>query len=128
MTKSEGEGASAEKLDEAIDHLCQGGRKCLARRKLHNFPSHFGIQNKMTEFLMESAVAIEVLHDCIWEVVMKVMEDAEKPAADGLGITLCLVDMLPTVLLQLAFNTATPGSPVLLPRSILLSLTPGWTF
>ena len=85
-------------------------------------------QNKMTEFLMESAVAIEVLHDCIWEVVMKVMEDAEKPAADGLGITLCLVDMLPTVLLQLAFNTATPGSPVLLPRSILLSLTPGWTF
>ena len=40
---------------------------------------------------------------------MKVMEDAGKPMADGLGITLCLVDMLPTIPLQLAFNTATPG-------------------
>ena len=29
--------------------------------------------------------------------------------ADGLGITLRLVDMLPTILLQLAFNMATPG-------------------
>ena len=29
--------------------------------------------------------------------------------ADGLGIALCLVDMLPTIPLQLAFNMATPG-------------------
>ena len=78
---------------------------------------------------MESAVAIEVLHDCIWEVVMKVMEDAEKPAADGLGITLCLVDMLPTVLLQLAFNTATLGLTRICSRGLFCSvLTPGWTF
>ena len=37
------------------------------------------------------------------------MEDAGKPVADGLGITLHLVDMLPTILLQLAFNMATLG-------------------
>ena len=39
--------------------------------------------------------------------VSQVMEDAGKSLADGLGITLCLVDMLPTIPLQLAFNTAT---------------------
>ena len=56
-------------------------------------------QNKMAEFLTESSTAIEALHDCIWTVVMKVMEDAGKPAADGLGIAMHLVDMLPTILL-----------------------------
>ena len=40
---------------------------------------------------------------------MKIMEDARKPVADGLGIILHLVDMLPTILLQLTFNMATPG-------------------
>ena len=40
---------------------------------------------------------------------MKVMEDAREPMADGLGIALCLVDMLPTILPQLAFNMATLG-------------------
>ena len=40
---------------------------------------------------------------------MKVMEDARKPTADGLGIALHLVDMLPTIPLQLTFNMATLG-------------------
>ena len=40
---------------------------------------------------------------------MKIMEDAGKPMADGLGIALHLVDMLLTILLQLTFNMVTPG-------------------
>ena len=36
-------------------------------------------------------------------------EDAGKSAADSLGIALHLVDMLPAIPLQLAFNTATAG-------------------
>ena len=47
---------------------------------------------------------------------MKVMEDAGKPAADGLEIALHLVDMLPTILLQLAFHTATPGLTSFVPK------------
>ena len=35
------------------------------------------------------------------------MEDMGKSMVDGLGITLHLVDMLPTIPLQLAFNKAT---------------------
>ena len=37
------------------------------------------------------------------------MEDAGKSVVDSLGIALHLVDMLPTIPLQLAFNTATAG-------------------
>ena len=42
-------------------------------------------------------------------VVLKVMEDAGKPVADGLGITMHHVDMLPTILLHLTFQSAVPG-------------------
>ena len=109
MIKSKGEGASAEKLDEAIDHLCKEVGKAWVDTNSIIFCHALEYQDKMTEFLMESAVSIEALCDCIWEVVMKVMEDAGKSTADGLGITLNLVDMLPTILLQLAFNMATLG-------------------
>ena len=51
-------------------------------------------QNKLSDFLTESKDAIEALHDYIWMVIVKVMEDAGKPMANGLGITMCLVDML----------------------------------
>ena len=54
-------------------------------------------QNKLSDFLTESKGAIETLHDCIWMVVVKVMEDAGKPTADGLEIAVHLVDMLPTI-------------------------------
>ena len=47
---------------------------------------------------------------------MKVMEDAAKPMADGLGITMCHVGMLPTILLQLAFHSATPGLTGFMPE------------
>ena len=49
------------------------------------------------------------MHERIWKVVSQVMEDAGKSMVDGLGITLHLVDMLPTIPLQLAFNTSTAG-------------------
>ena len=42
-------------------------------------------------------------------VVLKVMEDAGKLMADGWGITMHLVDMLPTILLHLTFQSAVPG-------------------
>ena len=73
-------------------------------------------QNKMSDFLTESDEAIEVLHDCIWKVVMKVMEDAGKPTADDLGITMHLVDMLPTMPLHLAFHSSTPGLTGFMPE------------
>ena len=63
----------------------------------------------MIELITSSGEAIQALHECIWKVVTQVMEDAGKSMADGLGIALHLVDMLPTILLQLAFNTATAG-------------------
>ena len=66
-------------------------------------------QNKMSDFLTESGKAIEALHDRILMVVLKVIEDAGKPTADGLGIAMCLVDMLPTILLHLMFQSAVPG-------------------
>ena len=66
-------------------------------------------QNKMSDFLTESDEAIEALYDRIWMVVMNVMEDAGKPMADGFQIAMHLVDMLPTIPLQLAFHLSTPG-------------------
>ena len=56
----------------------------------------------MSNFLTESENVIEALHDCILMVVMKVMEHAGKPVANGFGITLHLVDMLPTIPIHLA--------------------------
>ena len=52
----------------------------------------------MIELIMSSGEAIQALHEHIWKVVTQVMEDAGKSVADGLGIALCLVDMLPTIL------------------------------
>ena len=68
-------------------------------------PSCLGLPGQ-DERLTESSQAIEALQDCIWTVVLKVMEDAGKPAADGLGIAMHLVDMLPTIPLYLAFKSA----------------------
>ena len=73
-------------------------------------------QNKLNNFLTESEDAIEALHDHIWTVVVKVMEDAGKPTANGLGITVHLVDMLPTIPIHLAFHSSTPGLPRFVPE------------
>ena len=109
MIKSEGEGASAEKLNEAIDCLWEEAGKAWLDMNSLLFCHALEYQNKMSEFLTESNEAIEALHDRIWSVVMKVMEDAGKPMADGLGIAMRLVDMLPTIPLHLAFHLSTPG-------------------
>ena len=66
-------------------------------------------QRYMVQLINRSQEAIQALHECIWEVVHWVMESAGKSAADGLGVALHLVDMLPTIPLQLTFNTVTPG-------------------
>ena len=66
-------------------------------------------QKYMVQLVNSSQEAIQALHECIWEVVHRVMESAGKSAADGLGIALHLVDMLPTIPLQLTFNTVTAG-------------------
>ena len=65
----------------------------------------------MIKLVTRSWEAIQALHECIWKVVSQVMENAGKSMVDSLGITLRLVDMLPTIPLQLAFNTATAGLP-----------------
>ena len=41
-------------------------------------------------------------------VVTKVMEDAGAPMSNGLGITIHLVDMLPSILANLAFHATVP--------------------
>ena len=100
-----GGGTSAEKLDEAIDHLQEEAGEAWLDRNSILFHHAMEYQNKMSNFLTESNKAIEALCDHIWMV----MEDAGKPTADGLGIAMYLVDMLPTILLHLAFHSSTPG-------------------
>ena len=62
----------------------------------------------MVRLINRGQEAIQDLHDHIWEVVRWVMESAGKSTVDGLGITLHLVSLLPTIPLQPAFNTVTP--------------------
>ena len=66
-------------------------------------------QRYMVQLVNCGQEAIHALHECIWEVVCRVMESAGKSAADGLGIALHLVGMLPTIPLQLTFNSITAG-------------------
>ena len=75
-------------------------------------------QQFMVWLINRSQEAIQALHDQNWEVVRRVMESAGKSAADGLGITLHLVSMLPTIPLQPAFNTVTPKPPGYTPRAL----------
>ena len=70
---------SAEEIDEAIDHLrVEAGEAWL---EMNSILYHHALeyQEKMTEFVTESSRAIKALHDRIWDVVMKVMEDARNP-------------------------------------------------
>ena len=66
-------------------------------------------QKYMVQLINRSQEAIQALHERIWEVVCRVMESAGKSMADSLGIALHLVAMLPTIPLQLTFNTVTAG-------------------
>ena len=66
-------------------------------------------QRYMVQLVDCSQEAIQALHACIWEVVCWVMESAGKSAADGLGVALHLVNMLPTIPLHLSFNMVAAG-------------------
>ena len=108
---SDGEGTSKEKRDKAIEHLrAEGGAAWLDTNSLL-FRHALEYQSRMIELITRSQESIQALHDRIWKVVIQVMEKAGKSTVDSLGITLHLVDMLPTIPLKLAFNTATAGLP-----------------
>ena len=78
MLKSEGQGASTEEIDEAIDCLRVEAGKAWLEMNSILYCHALEYQEKMTEFVTESGRAIEASHDHIWDVVMKVMEDAGK--------------------------------------------------
>ena len=124
LIKSNGEGTSKEKWDEAIEHLrAEGGVAWLETNSLL-FHHALEYQSRMIELIMRSQESIQALHDHIWKVVIHVMEKAGKSVADSLGITLHLVDMLPTIPLQLAFNTTTAGLPGCVPE--IYTVRPRW--
>ena len=75
-------------------------------------------QQFMVRLINRSQEAIQALHGRIWEVVHRVMESAGKSAADGLGIALHLVSMLPTIPLEPAFNTVTAQPPGYTPGAL----------
>ena len=75
-------------------------------------------QNNMTELITRSQEAIQALHEHIWEVVCWVMESAGKSVVDSLEIALHLVDMLPSIPLQLTFNTVTARLPRFTPEAL----------
>ena len=82
-------------------------------------------QNNMIELITRSQEAIQALHEHIWKVVCRVMESAGKSVADGLGIALHLVDMLPTIPLQLTFTTVTARLPRCTPKAHAHAPPPG---
>ena len=81
-------------------------------------------QNNMIQLITRSQEAIRGLHDCIWDVIHRVMESAGKSAADGLEIALCLVDMLPSIPLHLTFNTAIADLPGFTPEALTYASPP----
>ena len=111
LIKSKGEGTSKAKHDEAIEHLREAGGVAWLDTNSLLFRHALEYQNNMIELITRSWEAIQALHECIWKVVSQVMENAGNSVADSLGIALHLVDMLPTIPLQLAFNTTTAGLP-----------------
>ena len=78
MIKSEGEGMSAKKIDEAIERLWKEAGEAWLDTNQMLFHHALDYQSKMSNLLTESSQAIEVLHDHIATVVLKVMEDAGK--------------------------------------------------
>ena len=97
-----------ENLDEAVDCLCkQAGEAWLDMNSIL-FCHALKYETKLNKFLTENKNTIEVLHDCIWAVMTKVMQDTGVPVSNGLGITVFLVDMLPTIPIYLAFHSTMP--------------------
>ena len=91
-----------ENLNEAVDHLCKKASEAWLETNSTLFHHTLEYETKLNEFVTESKNAIEALHDCIWTVVSRIMEDTGAPVSDGLGIAMYLVDMLPTILIHSA--------------------------
>ena len=95
---------SSGKCSEASQ---QSGKATWLRINSLLFHHTLDYQRYMVQLVNHSQEAIQALHECIWEVVCQVMESAGESVVDGLGIALHLVGMLPTIPLQLTFNTVT---------------------
>ena len=108
-TMTHSKGVEAEKLNEAFDCLSKEVGKAWLDTYSILFRHALAYQNKLSNFLTESEEAIEALLDCIWTVIVKVIKDTGTPTSDGLEITVCLVDMLPTIPIHLAFHSSKPG-------------------
>ena len=106
---------STGKRDEATQ--CSGEVTWLETNSLL-FCHTIEYQNNMIQLITRSQEAIQALHERIWKVVHRVMESAGKSTADGLEIALCLVDMLPSIPLQLTFNTVTAELPGFTPEAL----------
>ena len=61
-------------------------------------------QQFMVWLINRSQEAIQALHDRIWKVISRVMESTGRSAADGIGIALHLVGLLPTVSITIGFQ------------------------
>ena len=106
-TRMHCQGGEAENLNETFDHLHQEVGKTWLDTNSILFCHTLEYQNKLSNLFMESEDANEALHDCIWTVILKVMEDAGASTSKGLGIAVCLVDMLSTILIHLTSHTST---------------------
>ena len=102
-----------ERPDHSLRQRCEVTQRSGEVTWLHMnsllFHHTLDYQRYMIQLVNHSQEAIQALHKRIWEVVRRVMESAGKSAVDGLGVALHLVDMLPTIPLQLTFNTVTAG-------------------
>ena len=107
-------GAQAASHESTVQESCAGETWLHINSLL--FRHAIDHQKFMARLIDRSQEAIQALHDRIWKVVRQVMESAARSAADGIGITLHLVGLLPTIPLQLAFNTVTPEPPGYTPK------------
>ena len=121
-------GAQATTHEYTVQESPSRGRRGMATQRagdktwlhINSLLFHHAIDHQqfMVWLINRSQEAIQALHDRIWEVVHRVMESAGKSAADGLGIALHLVSMLPTIPILPAFNTVTPEPPGYTPRAL----------
>ena len=93
---------------EVVDHLCKKAGNVWLETNSTLFQHVLEYEAKLNEFIAESENTIQMQQDHIWTVVTKVMEDASAPVSNGLGIAICLVNMLPSILTDLAFHTMVP--------------------
>ena len=97
-----------ENLNEAVDHLHKKAGEAWLKMNSTLFHHALKYETKLNDFLTVSKNATEALHDCIWTVMTRVMEDTGIPMIDGLGIAVHLVELLFTIPIHLAFHSATP--------------------